>query len=74
MEGTKRPVMTLNECTQVLRSLGVRTSPATICNSIENGVYPFGVIKSVGPNGRRSTEIYRVKFDAWLREMGMVVE
>ena len=67
----KRPVMTLNECTQEMRALGFRTSPATICNGIESGVYPFGVIKSISPNGRRATEIYRVKFEAWLREMGV---
>ena len=68
MAGMKKPVLTLHECVAELRALGVRTSPNTIATGIERGDYPFGIIKSVGPTGRRYTEIYRVKFEAWVKE------
>lgn len=64
-----RPIMTLAECTEEMRAKGFRTSPARIRNGLESGLYPFGRIISVGATGRKATEIYRVKFEAWLREM-----
>jgi hypothetical protein len=64
-----KPVMTLSECVRVMREAGFRTSEKAIADGIEKGYYPFGRIKGVGPTGRRATEIYRVKFEAWMQEM-----
>ena len=64
----QKPIMTLSECARELRRLGVRTSNQRICDGLEKGVYPFGAIFSVGPSGRRTTVIYWVKFNAWVKE------
>lgn len=64
-----RPIMTLQECAEAMRAKGFRTSTARIRNNLESGAYPFGRIVSVGATGRRNTEIFRVKFEAWLREV-----
>lgn len=64
----EKPLMTLADCAKVFRSLGVHISAREICNRIESGAYPFGVIISVGKTGRRSTVIYRAKLKSWILE------
>lgn len=63
-----KPVMTLKECAEELRRLGVRTSETAIADALEAGIYPFGRLKSLGKTGRRTFEIWRVDFERWLRE------
>lgn len=59
------PTMTPEEVCDELREYGVKTSPEKIRAGIEQGVYPFGVvIHLVSP----CYEIYRIKFNQWLRE------
>lgn len=63
-----RPIITLHECVTAMRSVGIPCSMRTVGDGIEEGVYPFGRIKSVGKTGYRSFEIWRVDFERWLRE------
>lgn len=60
-------IVTLLECADILREHGIRLSPTTICDGIEQGVYPFGRIKHVGRTGRRATEIYRKDLMDWIK-------
>lgn len=69
-----KPIVTLNECAAIMRDHGFRISTNRLCEGIQDGTYPFGRILSEGPTGRRQTEIYRVKLEAWLREMGCDVK
>lgn len=69
-----KPVITLNECVNIMRDHGFRMTASRLRDDIESGAYPFGRIISIGPNGRRQTEIYRVKLEAWLKEMGCDVK
>ena len=64
-----RPTMTLQECAEAMRAKGFRISPVRIRDGLESGAYPFGRIVSVGETGRKNTEIFRVMFEAWLREV-----
>ena len=64
-----RPTMTLQECAEAMRAKGFRISPARIRDGLESGAYPFGRIVSVGATGRKNTEIFRVMFEAWIREV-----
>ena len=61
-----RPVMTLDEVAQGLRSVGIPISKKVIADGIRDGTYPFGRVRSQGPTGRCSFEISRMKFTQWL--------
>ena len=67
------PMVTATEAASIMRSAGIRTSATRIVDGIESGAYPFGRIVSVGPNGRRVTEIFRKDFYEFLREKGIEV-
>lgn len=69
----KKPVMTVNECAETMRAHGIRCSNMDVGDAIEQGVYPFGRVKRVGSLGRRTFEIWRVDFEAWLRSRGCEV-
>lgn len=62
----EKPVLTLHECVKLLRTNGIKCSPESIKSGIKDGTYPFGRIKSVGPTGRETTEIFRVRVEQWL--------
>lgn len=64
-----RPTMTLQECAEAMRAKGFRISPSRIRDGLESGAYPFGRIVSVVATGRKNTEIFRVMFEAWIREV-----
>lgn len=51
------------------RAKGFRISPARIRDGLESGAYPLWRIVSVGVTGRKNTEIFRVMFEAWIREV-----
>lgn len=59
--------MTLLEVYYAMREAGIRSSPTRISAGIESGAYPFGRVVCVGPSGKRTLEIYRVDFMAWLQ-------
>lgn len=61
----KMPTMTPEEVCEELRTLGVKTSPEKIRAGIDQGVYPFGVVIHLASP---CYEIYRVKFNQWVRE------
>lgn len=58
--------MTLMEVYEAMRCAGIRCSPRMISAGIACGAYPFGRVVSTGPTGRKTLEIYRTDFTAWL--------
>lgn len=62
----KKLTMTIAEVYYAMREAGIRCSPKVISAGIASGAYPFGRVVSTGETGRRTTEIYRVDFEAWL--------
>ena len=61
-----KPVMTLEEVAQGMRSVGIPISKKAISDGIQDGTYPFGRVRSQGPTGRCCFEISRMKFNQWL--------
>lgn len=62
-----KPTMTLAECAAAMREHGIHCSASGIADGIESGAYPFGRIKSTGPTGRRTAEIFTDKFYSWIK-------
>jgi len=58
--------MTVTEVYYEMRAAGIHCSPTSVSAGIASGAYPFGRVVSVGETGRRTLEIFRVDFDAWL--------
>lgn len=58
--------MTILDVYHAMREAGIFTSPARISAGIASGAYPFGRVIATGETGRRTVEIYRVDFEAWL--------
>lgn len=63
----KSVTMTLHDVYQEMREAGIRCSMKVISDGIACGAYPFGRIVNVGETGRRTVQIFRVDFEAWLR-------
>lgn len=62
-----RLTMTLHEVYCAMRNAGIPCSPKSISAGIACGAYSFGRVVSEGETGRRTLEIFRVDFDAWLK-------
>lgn len=62
----KSVTMTLRDVYYEMRAAGIRCSMKVISDGIACGAYPFGRITNVGETGRRSVQIFRVDFEAWL--------
>lgn len=58
--------MTLMDVYYAMREAGIPNTPTRISAGIASGAYPFGRVVCVGETGRRTLEIFRVDFDAWL--------
>lgn len=58
--------MTVREVYYAMRAAGIRCNPTMISAGIAIGAYPFGRVVNTGETGRRTLEIYRVDFEAWL--------
>lgn len=58
--------MTILDVYHAMREAGIATSPTRISAGIASGAYPFGRVIATGETGRRTVEIYRVDFEAWL--------
>lgn len=58
--------MTLMEVYEEMRAAGIPCNPTRISAGIASGAYPFGRVVSVGETGRRTLEIFRIDFEAWL--------
>lgn len=65
-QSTKRLTMTLLEVYHAMRDAGIPCTPKRISAGIETGAYPFGRVVAVGETGRKTLEIFRVDFYAWL--------
>lgn len=62
----KSVTMTLHDVYYEMREAGIRCSMKVIADGIACGAYPFGRIVNIGETGRRSIQIFRVDFEAWL--------
>ncbi len=60
--------MTLLDVCADLRSRGMGLTQKTVSDCIESGVFPFGRILSVSPNGRRTFLILGKDYEAWADE------
>ena len=58
--------MTVREVYYAMRAAGIRCNTKMISAGIACGAYPFGRVVSTGETGRRTLEIFRVDFEAWL--------
>ena len=57
--------LTLAAVTKRMQAKGMRVSPATVADGIEQGIYPFGsMIKREGKHNRRFI-IYEADFEKW---------
>ena len=61
-----RLTMTLNDVYLAMREAGIPCNLRMISAGIASGAYPFGRVVSVGETGRRTLEIFKVDFYAWL--------
>ena len=62
----KKLTMTINDVYYAMREAGISTTPVRISAGIASGAYPFGRVIATGETGRRTVEIFRVDFEAWL--------
>lgn len=58
--------MSLRDVYYEMRKAGIRCSMKVISDGIASGAYPFGRVVNIGETGRRTLEIFRVDFEAWL--------
>lgn len=58
--------MTLRDVCRAMSAAGIRCTEKVIADGIDCGAYPFGRIISRGETGRRTVQIFRVDFEAWL--------
>lgn len=58
--------MTVNEVVYAMRAAGIQCRARIVSDGIASGMYPFGTVVSVGETGRRTLQIFRVDFEAWL--------
>lgn len=59
--------MTLMDVYYAMREAGIPNTPVRISAGIASGAYPFGRVINTGETGRRTFEIFRVDFEAWLK-------
>lgn len=59
--------LTLNQCLDLFRSVGIPMDKKRLSDGIKAGIYP-GRIISVGPTGRTCFEIWRKDVEAFLEE------
>lgn len=58
--------MSVIEVMTEMRKAGIHCNARQISDGIDMGVYPFGRVSNIGVTGRRTLEIFRVDFEAWL--------
>ena len=62
----KSVTMTLRQVNEEMQAAGIRCGMKVISDGIATGAYPFGRVVNVGETGRRTIQIFRVDFEAWL--------
>lgn len=63
-----RPKMSLLDVCKDLRSRGMGATQRTVADGIVQGVFPFGRVLSVSPNGRRTFLILGREYERWAEE------
>lgn len=66
-QSNPRLTMTIMEVYLAMREAGIPSSPQKISVGIASGAYPFGRVVNVGETGRKTIEVFRVDFLAWLK-------
>lgn len=61
-----RLTMTINDVYLAMREAGIPSNLRSISAGIASGAYPFGRVVNVGSTGRRTVQIFKVDFYAWL--------
>lgn len=64
----KIETMTIYDCVQEMRRMGMRTCQAAVADGIETGLFPFGTMVKKN-RCRRKFQIYRVDFDRWAKSV-----
>ena len=59
--------MTMRELVREMRAVGIQCTDRIVSDGIASGLYPFGNVVNVGQTGRRTIQVFRVDFEAWLR-------
>ena len=59
--------MTVREVVKEMREAGIHCSDRIVSDGIAFGIYPFGTVVNTGETGRRTLNIFRVDFEAWLQ-------
>lgn len=62
----KSVTMTLRDVYYEMSAAGITCTMKVISDGIACGAYPFGRVINVGQTGRRTVQIFRVDFEAWL--------
>lgn len=60
--------LTVRQAADRMREKGMRISPTTVADGIEQGIYPFGSLIKREGNHNRKFIIYEVDFDRWVAE------
>ena len=58
--------MSVREVVYAMREAGIHCTERIVSDGIASGMYPFGTVVKVGETGRRTLQIFRVDFEAWL--------
>lgn len=59
--------MTLDDVCKLFRSYGIPMELGRLADDIASGIYPFGRVVRVSPNGRRTFEIWRCDVEAFIK-------
>lgn len=65
---SKSPRMTLDDVIEDMRSRGMPMNKANLSHCLQEGIFPFAHILSVGPTGRVTFLIMRKDYDDWAEE------
>ena len=63
---TQKLTMTIREVYYAMREAGIPCNTTSVSAGIECGAYPFGRVVNKGETGRKTFEIFKVDFYAWL--------
>lgn len=66
LQPTVKLTMTIREVYYAMREAGIPCNAKMISAGIESGAYPFGRVVNKGETGKKTFEIFRVDFFAWL--------
>ena len=62
--------MTIAECCDRMRDLGIHIGNRALADGIESGIFPFGEVISKPDQRRRNFLIYTARFNEWAESLG----